>query len=137
MIRTPHLFLFCFPITRITENKYWFSFEGRVRERERDRDYKHLFVNRIKIFLLSGICFQKFQPSYNWMPNTRNIFNQFTQAEHTEWTQDFWRLLANYKGDSKNYQKIFLSLSDSFCFVNFWDLFLFSILIKIDDIFVP
>ena len=53
----------------------------------------------------------------------------------------FWRLLANYERDSKYYQKVFLSLSDSFCFVylyfvNFWGGFLFSILVEIHDIYV-
>ena len=28
-------------------------------------------------------------------------------TEQTEWTLDFWRLLANYETDSKYYQKIF------------------------------
>ena len=53
----------------------------------------------------------------------------------------FCRLLANYERDIKYYQKVFLSLSDSFCvvylcFVNFWGGFLFSSLVEIDDIFV-
>ena len=52
----------------------------------------------------------------------------------------FWRWLANYERDSKYYQKVLLSLSDSFCFVylyfvNFRHGFLFSILVEIDDIF--
>ena len=31
----------------------------------------------------------------------------FYTTEHTEWTLEFWRLLANYERDSKYYQNIF------------------------------
>ena len=44
--------------------------------------------------------------------------------EHIEWNRDFdvnWRIM---KGTANIYQKVFLSLSDSFCFVNFWGEFL-------------
>ena len=36
----------------------------------------------------------------------------------------FWRLLGNYERNSKYYQKVYLSLSDSFCFVNCWGEFI-------------
>ena len=62
-------------------------------------------------------------------------------TEHTEWARDSdvcWRIMKETANITK---KVFLSLSDSFCFVylcfvNFWGGFLFSILMEIDDIFV-
>ena len=46
----------------------------------------------------------------------KDFFDTFYHRTHRMETR-FLRLLANYERDSKYYRKVFLSLSDSFCFV--------------------
>ena len=57
-------------------------------------------------------------------------------TKYPEWKQAFdvcWRIM---KGTANITKKVFLSLADSFCFVNFCGGYLFSILVEIYDIFV-
>ena len=48
-----------------------------------------------------------------------HLFSSEWSIKHRTYRMEtrFWRLLANYDRDSKYYQKVFMSLSDSFCFV--------------------
>ena len=85
--------------------------------------------------------YHDFQSNVAIFPSFVQAYTQpYSHRTHRMNTR-FWRLLGNYERDSKYYQKICLSLSDSFCFVyicfvNYWSGFLFSILVEIDDIFV-
>ena len=72
---------------------------------------------------------------------TNILLMSVLNTEHTEWTLDFdvyWRIM---KGTANFTKKIYLSLSNSFCFVylcfvNYWCGFSFAILLKINEIFV-